>query len=158
MKPDIPTLHKPDILTLQRQLGNSVGLNNVTGTALGALVTYEMYPVFEQRIVSRPLTNLNGINQLSLQFGPVTPTAPLTTDSILNNLEELVRLTKKLTIEIELNGTILSKHEFTKEDLRLPTDRSSLVSNGSVTFNVTKEISSSYKDVKALYDTLASAP
>jgi len=77
----------------------------------------------------------------------------------MKNLEELVNLTKKITIEIELNGAIVGKHEFTKEDLRLPTDKSSLVSNGSsVTFTVTKEISGSYKDVKAVYDTLASAP
>jgi hypothetical protein len=140
------------------QSGLPLALNNPTGTALGSLITYEMYPVFELKVVNRPLTNLDGITQLSLQFGPVKPTLPLTTDSTINNLEELVKLTKKLTIEIELNGTVISSHEFTKDDLRLPTERSSLVSNGSVTFNVTKDVSASYKDVKALYDSLTSAP
>ena len=139
------------------QAGIPLGLNNATGTERGALITYEMYPIFEVGIVSHSLTNLDGITKLSLQFGPISPTPPLTTDSTISNLEELVKLTKKLTIELELNGTVLSRHEFTKEELRLPADRSSLLSNGVVTFNVSKDISSSYKDVKALYDTLASA-
>jgi hypothetical protein len=135
-----------------------VSLNNASGTPLALLVTYEMYPVFERSVVSRPLTNLNGMSRLSLQFGPSTQMPPLTIDSTMKNLEELVDLTKKLTIEIELNGTIVSRHEFTKEDLRLPTDKSSLVSNGSVTFTVTKEIPGTYNDVRAVYDTIAGAP
>jgi hypothetical protein len=143
------------------QVGQPLALAGVMSGSLilsGSLITYEMYPVFELKIVSHPLTNLDGITRLSLQFGPVTPTPPLTTDSTINNLDELVKLTKKLTVEIELNGTVISSHEFTKDDLRLPTDKSSLVSNGSVIFDVTKEISGSYKDVKALYDSLTSAP
>jgi len=148
-----------DYVVQFHQNGIPVNLNNPIGTPQGLLVTYDMYPVFEQRIVSRPLTNLDGISRLSLQFGPSTQAPPLTIDTTMKNLEELVTLTKKITIEIELNGTIVSAHEFTKEDLRLPTDKSSLVSNGSsVTFNVTKEISGSYKDVKAVYDALTSAP
>jgi hypothetical protein len=117
-----------------------------------------MYPVFEPGIVSHSLSNLDGISKLSLQFGPVVSSPTQTTDSILKNLEELMKITKKLTIEIELNGTVLNTHEFTKDDLQLPTDRSSLISNGSVTFNVTKDIPGSYKDVKVLCDKLASAP
>jgi len=153
-----PNGTSPEMAVQFYAAGMPLSLNTATGTTFGALLTYEMYPVFEQGIVSHSLTNLDGITTLSLQFGPTRPTPPDTVDSIVNSLQELVKLTKKVTVEIELNGMVLNRYEFSQDDLKLPADASTLIANGVVTFNVSKNVSDSFKDVKSLFDTVTSTP
>ncbi len=129
-----------------------LGLNNQLRSPSAVVATYEMYVPYERRIGNHSMRNLNGIDTISLQFGPVVPTPPDTPDSVLNNLDKLFSLTKNLTIEIELNGTLIAQHQFSKEELKLPNDRSALISSGTVKLDISKDVTSSYKDVKALYD------
>jgi F0F1-type ATP synthase membrane subunit b/b' len=138
---------------VQFYVGHPLNLMNQSTNTPGALITYEMFELYEQMLLNHSMKNLSGIDKLVLEFGPIIPSPPATLDSILKDLRQLLSIIKSLTVDVELNGTLLNHYVFSKEELQLPPDQSTIVMNGAVKFDITKDISGSLKDVPTLYDT-----
>ena len=137
--------------------GQVVNLVLPASKATGALVQYEMYPVFERTLANYPMQNLDGIDKISLQFGPEGPSQQKSADQIISDLEKFTKLVKDLAVEIELNGTIIDQQIFLPQDLQLPSDKTGLMVGGVITFDFSRNIPGTYKDVKALYDSHAAS-
>lgn len=137
--------------------GQALNLAILASNVTGALVEYEMYPVFERTLANYPMQNLDGIDKISLEFGPALPSQLKSADEIISDLDKFIKLVKDLAVEIELNGTIINQQIFLPQDLQLPSDKSHLTVGGAVTFDVSRNIPGTYKDVKALYDSHAAS-
>ncbi len=116
-------------------------------SATSVIYNYVLFDPFRRRLEGKPMSTLNGIDSLELEYRTLVDNKP---DEKVKNFRRFVAAVGEIKIEILVNNVVVAIHRLRKPDIVAPPESEQIVKDGLILYRLTQD-ESTYKDVSALY-------